>query len=54
YDWICQWENTDMNFLTNCMFLDKSTFNIIMKGHFIVMDNGLIHNHENIKKYVED
>lgn len=23
YNWVCKWENTDMNFLTNCVFLDE-------------------------------
>ena len=31
YDWVCKWENTDMNFLTNCVFLDESAFDINMK-----------------------
>ncbi|CEG74426.1 hypothetical protein RMATCC62417_09650 [Rhizopus microsporus] len=31
HDWVCKWENTDMNFLTNCMFLDESAFDINMK-----------------------
>ncbi|CEP11165.1 hypothetical protein [Parasitella parasitica] len=31
HDWVCKWENTDMNFLTNCVFLDESAFNINMK-----------------------
>ncbi|KAG1183129.1 hypothetical protein G6F36_008671 [Rhizopus arrhizus] len=31
YNWVCKWENTDMNFLTNCVFLDESAFNINMK-----------------------
>ncbi|KAG1318513.1 hypothetical protein G6F62_012317 [Rhizopus arrhizus] len=31
YNWICKWENTDMNFLTNCAFLDESAFDINMK-----------------------
>ncbi|KAG1131033.1 hypothetical protein G6F38_013405 [Rhizopus arrhizus] len=31
YNWICKWENTDMNFLTNCVFLDESAFDIHMK-----------------------
>ncbi|KAI8330173.1 hypothetical protein BC941DRAFT_475724 [Chlamydoabsidia padenii] len=31
YDWVLKWENTDMNFLTNCVFLDESAFDINMK-----------------------
>ncbi|CEG75865.1 hypothetical protein RMATCC62417_10841 [Rhizopus microsporus] len=31
HDWVCKWENTDMNFLTNCVFLDESAFDINMK-----------------------
>ncbi|CEJ01893.1 hypothetical protein RMCBS344292_15914 [Rhizopus microsporus] len=31
HNWVCKWENTDMNFLTNCMFLDESAFGINMK-----------------------
>ncbi|CEJ05609.1 hypothetical protein RMCBS344292_19547 [Rhizopus microsporus] len=31
HDWACEWENTDMNFLTNCVFLDESAFDINMK-----------------------
>ncbi|KAG0755293.1 hypothetical protein G6F57_010065 [Rhizopus arrhizus] len=31
YNWVCKWENTDMNFLTNCVFLDESAFDINMK-----------------------
>ncbi|KAG1449480.1 hypothetical protein G6F46_009912 [Rhizopus delemar] len=135
YSWVCKWKNTDIDFLANCVFLDKSTFDINMKrsrawsrkgtraivtrpttranttsilgvisaaglitvgikkarpakkrkadgyissgtvtghyisflkmtldemgkyphmkGYYIVMDNALIHTHENIKKYIE-
>ncbi|CEI90724.1 hypothetical protein RMCBS344292_05039 [Rhizopus microsporus] len=28
---VYKWENTDMNFLTNCVFLDESAFDINMK-----------------------
>ncbi|KAG1051646.1 hypothetical protein G6F43_006157 [Rhizopus delemar] len=31
FDWVRKWENTDMNFLTNCVFLDESAFDINMK-----------------------
>ncbi|KAG1047318.1 hypothetical protein G6F43_010227 [Rhizopus delemar] len=31
YNWVCKWENTDMNFLTNCAFLGESAFDINMK-----------------------
>ncbi|KAI9026002.1 hypothetical protein CLU79DRAFT_691671, partial [Phycomyces nitens] len=31
HNWVCKWENTDMNFLTNCVFLDESAFDINMK-----------------------
>jgi transposase len=31
YNWVCKWENTDMNFLMNCVFLDESAFDINMK-----------------------
>jgi transposase len=31
HDWVCKWENTDMNFLTNCVFLDESAFDINIK-----------------------
>ncbi|KAL1936543.1 hypothetical protein VTP01DRAFT_677 [Rhizomucor pusillus] len=31
YDWVRDWEQTDMNFLTNCVFLDESAFHINMK-----------------------
>ncbi|KAG1447278.1 hypothetical protein G6F46_011017 [Rhizopus delemar] len=31
YNWVNKWENTDMNFLTNCVFLDESAFDINMK-----------------------
>lgn len=31
YNWICQWESIDMNFLTNCVFLDECAFDINMK-----------------------
>ncbi|KAG1521681.1 hypothetical protein G6F52_006524 [Rhizopus delemar] len=30
-NWVCKWENTDMNFLTNCAFLGESAFDINMK-----------------------
>ncbi|CEG77942.1 hypothetical protein RMATCC62417_12613 [Rhizopus microsporus] len=30
-DWVCNWENTDMNLLTNYVFLDESAFDINMK-----------------------
>ncbi|KAI8988606.1 hypothetical protein BDF20DRAFT_342833 [Mycotypha africana] len=31
HDWIRKWENTATNFLTNCVFLDESAFDINMK-----------------------
>ncbi|KAG0738552.1 hypothetical protein G6F57_002832 [Rhizopus arrhizus] len=31
HNWVCKWEHTDMNFLTNCVFLDESAFDINMK-----------------------
>ena len=31
HDWVCKWEDTDMHFLTNCVFLDESAFDINMK-----------------------
>ncbi|CEJ05592.1 hypothetical protein RMCBS344292_19530 [Rhizopus microsporus] len=31
HDWVRKWENTDMNFLANCVFLDESAFDIKMK-----------------------
>ncbi|KAG1392301.1 hypothetical protein G6F58_012540 [Rhizopus delemar] len=31
HDWVRKWKNTDMNFLTNCVFLDESAFDINMK-----------------------
>lgn len=31
HDWVRKWENTDMNFLTNCVFLDESAFDVNMK-----------------------
>ena len=31
YDWVRKWENTNMNFLINCVFLDESAFDINMK-----------------------
>lgn len=31
HDWVRKWEQTDMNFLTNCVFLDESAFHINMK-----------------------
>ncbi|KAL1925859.1 hypothetical protein VTP01DRAFT_7283 [Rhizomucor pusillus] len=31
YDCVREWEQTDMNFLTNCVFLDESAFHINMK-----------------------
>lgn len=31
FDWVREWENTDMNFLKNCVFLDESAFDINMK-----------------------
>ncbi|CEG68020.1 hypothetical protein RMATCC62417_04357 [Rhizopus microsporus] len=31
HNWVCKWENTDRNFLTNCVFLDESAFDINMK-----------------------
>ncbi|CEG80910.1 hypothetical protein RMATCC62417_15173 [Rhizopus microsporus] len=31
YNWVCKWEKTNMNFLTNCVFLDESAFDINMK-----------------------
>ncbi|OAD68644.1 hypothetical protein PHYBLDRAFT_63450 [Phycomyces blakesleeanus NRRL 1555(-)] len=31
YDWVCKGENTDINFLTNCGFLDKFAFDISLE-----------------------
>ncbi|CEG83032.1 hypothetical protein RMATCC62417_17010 [Rhizopus microsporus] len=31
HDWVSRWGNTDMKFLTNCVFLDESAFDINMK-----------------------
>ncbi|CEG75082.1 hypothetical protein RMATCC62417_10188 [Rhizopus microsporus] len=31
FDWVHKWECTDMNFRTNCVFLDESTFHINLK-----------------------
>ena len=31
YNWVCKWKNTDINFHANCVFLDKSAFDINMK-----------------------
>ncbi|KAG1038496.1 hypothetical protein G6F43_012680 [Rhizopus delemar] len=31
HDWVRKWENTNMNFLTNCVFLAESAFHINMK-----------------------
>ncbi|CEG79972.1 hypothetical protein RMATCC62417_14374 [Rhizopus microsporus] len=30
-DWAHKWEKTDMDFTTNCVFLDESAFHISMK-----------------------
>ncbi|KAL1932982.1 hypothetical protein VTP01DRAFT_8660 [Rhizomucor pusillus] len=40
YDWVCKWEQTDMNFLTNCVFLDESAFHINMKRSMAWSKNG--------------
>ncbi|KAL1936279.1 hypothetical protein VTP01DRAFT_413 [Rhizomucor pusillus] len=31
HDWVRKWEQTDMDFLTSCVFLDESAFHINMK-----------------------
>ncbi|CEG78890.1 hypothetical protein RMATCC62417_13426 [Rhizopus microsporus] len=31
HDWVRKWEQTDMNFLTNCVFFDESAFHINMQ-----------------------
>jgi hypothetical protein len=31
HNWVRKWENTEMSFLTNCVFLDESAFDINMK-----------------------
>jgi hypothetical protein len=31
YDWVRKWKQTDMDFMTNCVFLDESAFHINMK-----------------------
>ncbi|KAL1926947.1 hypothetical protein VTP01DRAFT_5277 [Rhizomucor pusillus] len=31
HDWVRKWEQTDMDFMTNCVFLDESAFHITMK-----------------------
>ncbi|KAG1050496.1 hypothetical protein G6F43_007232 [Rhizopus delemar] len=31
YGWVCKWKNAVMNFLTNCVFLNESAFDINMK-----------------------
>ncbi|CEG82453.1 hypothetical protein RMATCC62417_16522 [Rhizopus microsporus] len=31
YDWVKKWQQTDMDFTTNCAFLDESAFHINLK-----------------------
>ncbi|KAG1035679.1 hypothetical protein G6F43_013190 [Rhizopus delemar] len=31
YDWVQKWQQTDMDFTTNCVFLDESAFHINLK-----------------------
>ncbi|CAO3678949.1 unnamed protein product [Rhizopus stolonifer] len=31
YHWVTQWENTDLNFESNCVFIDKAGFHINVK-----------------------
>ncbi|CEG68963.1 hypothetical protein RMATCC62417_05118 [Rhizopus microsporus] len=40
YDWVCKWQNTDMNFMTNYVFLDESAFDINMKRSRAWSTNG--------------
>ncbi|EIE77963.1 hypothetical protein RO3G_02667 [Rhizopus delemar RA 99-880] len=31
YDWVQKWQQTDLDFTTNCVFLDESAFHINLK-----------------------
>ncbi|CEG70619.1 hypothetical protein RMATCC62417_06483 [Rhizopus microsporus] len=31
YDWVQKWQQTDLDFMTNCVFLDESAFHINLK-----------------------
>ncbi|KAI7882973.1 hypothetical protein K492DRAFT_127100, partial [Lichtheimia hyalospora FSU 10163] len=31
FDWVSHWTNTDIDFLSNCFFLDESGFHIKMR-----------------------
>ncbi|KAG1230271.1 hypothetical protein G6F67_006571 [Rhizopus microsporus] len=41
FDWVRKWECTDMDFRTNCVFLDESTFHINLKRSIARLKKGL-------------
>lgn len=40
YNWVCKWKNTDINYPTNCVYLDKLAFDINMKRSRVLSKKG--------------
>ena len=36
-DWVHNWEKTDMNFTTNCVFLDETAFQLAKRYRFALI-----------------
>ncbi|KAI8089084.1 uncharacterized protein BX664DRAFT_263420, partial [Halteromyces radiatus] len=34
YEWVLKWMNTDMDYTTNCVFIDKAAFNMNQRRAF--------------------
>ncbi|ORZ06280.1 hypothetical protein BCR42DRAFT_496423 [Absidia repens] len=40
YEWVLKWMNTDMDFTTNCVFIDEAVFNINQRRTFAWAEKG--------------
>lgn len=40
YEWVLKWMNTDMDFTTNCVFIDEAAFNINQRRTFAWAEKG--------------
>ncbi|ORE08685.1 hypothetical protein BCV72DRAFT_323055 [Rhizopus microsporus var. microsporus] len=46
FDWVHKWECTDMDFRTNCVFLDESAFHINLKRSMACVQNPSTNNND--------
>jgi hypothetical protein len=40
YNWVKQWQEADMDFVSNCVFIDEAAFHINMKRNYAWSDKG--------------